>query len=128
MKYFTFSLPKKTFSPAAKKSALFTATPLPTGQEIYDRLMAMIEPELMLGNVKKLDIAYPKETMSQRKKRYARYAKAFREYRTQYKVWLTGLKAAVSAYKRAVVKASERISKTKENSAIAELEALIKAA
>lgn len=111
-----------------KKRTVLGGKPLPTGQEIYDRLMQKIEPELMLKNLKKLDAPYKKETASARKKRYARYAKAFKTYKAQYKAWVAKLNLAIAAYKRAVVKASERVSKAKEDSALADLEAQMKAA
>ncbi len=123
-----FLMPKKTSTTALKKRAVLGGKSLPSGQEIYDRLMSKIEPELVLSNLKKLDAPYKKETKAARKKRYARYAKAFKEYRSEYKTWLTKLTVAVQAYKRAVVKASERASKEKEVSALSELEAQMKAA
>ncbi len=121
-------MPKTKSSKAPRKRVLFQGKALPTGQEIYDRLMSKIEPELVLKNLKKLDAPYKKETKAQRKKRYARYGKAFKEYRTQYKVWLSRVNLAIAAYKRAVVKASEKVSKTKEDAALAELEKQMKAA
>jgi len=121
-------MPKAKSSKAPRKRVLFQGKALPTGQEIYDRLMLTIEPELVLGNLKKLDAPYTKETKPQRKKRYARYAKAFKEYRTQYKAWLARVNTAIAAYKRAVVKASEKVSKKKEDAALADLEKQMKAA
>ncbi len=121
-------MPKTKSSKAPRKRVLFQGKALPTGQEIYDRLMSKIEPELVLGNLKKLDAPYKKETAANRKKRYARYGKAFKEYRTQYKVWLARVNTAIAAYKRAVVKASEKVSKKKEDAALADLEKQMKAA
>ncbi len=101
---------------------------LPTGQEIYDRIMITIEPELVLSNIKKLDAPYSEETPAKRKARYARYTKAFAAYQKQYKAWIKNLNSAVQVYKRAVVKASEKVSQQKDDSVLADLESQMNAA
>ncbi len=107
---------------AMKKRTVRGGIALPTGQEIYDRIMKTIEPELVLSNLKKLDVPYKKETPAKRKARYARYTKAFKEYRIQYKAWITKLNLALQAYKRVVIKSSERKTLTDEQSLLAALE------
>ena len=119
---------KPISAPAPKKRLLLAGKALPTGQEIYDRLMKNIEPELVIRNLKELDAPYKKETVARRKARYARYAKAFKEYRKQYKAWIKQLNLKIQNYKRAVIKASEKMSKTSDASALADLEAQMKAA
>jgi hypothetical protein len=121
-------MPTKKSSQGPKKLRSLGGVALPTGQQIYDRLMSKIEPELVLSNLKKLDAPYKKETKAEHKKRYARYAKAFKTYRTQYKIWLSNVSKAIQIYKRAVVKASEKAVRAKEDAALADLEAQMKSA
>lgn len=95
---------------------------IPSGTEIYDRIMKQIEPELMTANLKKLDALYRKETKKEHAVRYQRYSKAFALYRKRYKAWGAALKKAVSAYKRAVTKAVERLTKGREDEVLRNLE------
>ncbi len=116
---------KKTKISTAGKTKKFT---LPSGREIYDRIMKRIEPELVTANLKKLDTPYRKESKAARRKRYTRYAKAFKAYRTQYKAWILNLRTAVAAYRRAVSKAAQKLNKGKEDAALKALEAKMSAA
>ncbi len=121
-------MPKHNLTPAPKKRPMFGGKSLPTGQEIYDLLMVKIEPELVFRNLQKLDAPYTKETPAKRKTRYARYKKALKEYQKQYKAWTLKLNNAIKAYKRAVVQASEKNTKKKEDAALADLEEQMNAA
>ncbi len=110
------------------QSQLFLGEPLPTGQEIYDKLMLNIEPELVTKNLNVLDAPYKDESPASRTKRYKKYAKAFAEYRKKYKAWIQNLNRAVQTYKRAVKKAIENVSKHEEDQALRSLEAQMSAA
>lgn len=110
-------------TPATGKS--FT---LPSGQEIYDRIMGSIEPELVTDNLQTLDAAYPNEDPSDRKARYERYGKAFAEYKTTYDAWLKNLKDAMKAYKKAVAEAVQQTNQVKENAVMQSLESQMLAA
>lgn len=110
---------KKTKTATVQKKKRFS---FPTGREVYDRIIVKIEPELVTANLKKLDAPYKKETKAARKKRYARYAKALKEYRKEYNAWITRLRTAVSAYKKAVTKTVEKMNKNKEDAALKALE------
>ncbi len=115
---------KKTKTATAQKKRFA----FPTGREVYDRIIVKIEPELVTANLKKLDAPYKKETKAARKKRYARYAKALKQYRKEYNAWIARLRMAVSAYKKAVTRAVEKMNKTKEDDALKALEAQMFAA
>lgn len=94
---------------------------LPTGEHVYDTIMRRIEPELVLSNLDSLDTPYAGETDTDRSRRYKRYAKAFAQYREQYGVWVQSLKNAAQVYKKAVLRATEKVNGVREDS---ELESL----
>lgn len=122
-------MPTKNKTKAVSVSShLFRGQPLPSGQEIYDRLMENVEPELVTANLATLDAPYKKESAGARTARYKKYAKAFAEYKKQYKVWLQNVKNAVTAYKKAITRAVEKASKNTEDQALLALEAQMSAA
>jgi hypothetical protein len=94
----------------------------PTGQEVYDALMAQIEPELVSANVAHLDEKYANESEADRKVRYERYTQAFMKYDEAYREWESALHAAVSTYRRDAFRSAETDSRTEETNALAQLE------
>jgi len=94
----------------------------PTGEEIYDSIMQKIEPELVNANLKALDAPYQGESEAEHKTRYERYSRAFAAYKVEYQKWVTNLRQAVGAYKKAVMKASEGAEKEEEAMLLKNLE------
>lgn len=103
-------------------AATLRALKFPSGAEIYDAIMGRIEPELLRANLKKLDAPYKDETPAQKKKRYARYSKAFALYRTAFKAWSERLKRAIRKYQKTFTKVIESANRTKEDKALSDLE------
>lgn len=97
----------------------------PTGEEVYDKIMGSIEPELVRKNLKTLDAPYKDETEEEKKKRYARYSKAFAKYKVAYKEWITKLQTAVKVYKKTMMKVAEKQAKNEEDAMLSDLESQI---
>ena len=111
-----------TSAPGTRRSTPTQGFAVPSGAEIYDAIMRKIEPELIRANLGKLDTPYKNETEAKHSARYRRYSKAFAAYKKAFSVWSLNLKKAVQAYKRAVFKASEKISKREEEAKMQALE------
>ncbi len=94
----------------------------PTGEELYDSIMSEIEPELMLSNVATLDAPYATESVSDKKKRYERYGKAFAKYKNTYDLYMKSLSEALGVYKRTITEVASQVNDTKESSVLTALE------
>ena len=101
---------------------------MPSGMQIYDALMAKIEPELLHANLESLDAKYKDETPADRSVRYKRYSKAFTAYKKAFKQWTKELNKAVKVYKTALLKAVEVMAKSDQDAALQMLEAQIQSA
>lgn len=95
---------------------------IPTGQQVYDSLMAKIEPELVSGNIPHLDEPYTGETPEQRTVRYKKYERAYAAYDTAYQTWLKELSEVVQEFRRKALKEAESMSRQEEADAINALE------
>ncbi len=85
-----------------------TSAPLiPTGEELYDRLMAEIEPELLTKNLPTLDEKYKGESPEDAKVRADRYDKAFAEYEKRLAEYMGSLKGKVNSYRRTAMQSAE---------------------
>lgn len=95
------------------------ATPpsIPQGNEVYDMLMAKIEPDLVTTQLPLLDAKYKNETPAEAKSRSERYEKAFAEYDKQMEEYLANLRTQVRVYQstaRASVEHEERAKEEQE--------------
>ena len=104
--------------PAANSELTF-----PSGTEVYDGIMASVEPELVSANIPHLDEAYVGESAEDRKKRYARYTKAFKKYDALYEEWNTTMNQAVTEYRKDALRSAEEDSRTAEAAALAQMDA-----
>ena len=95
------------------------------GTDIYDQIMAKIEPELMSAVLPTLTEKYKNETPEQAKSRGERYAKAFEEYDRQYASFVVQLDAKVHAFERQAVASVEKESLKEESSQLSNLESQI---
>lgn len=96
---------------------------LPTGAEIYDGLMADIEPDLVSDAIPLIDAKYAGETPEQTAERLARYNAAYAEYDRQFTQWADEMEVLVNAYRKDALKLEEQDSKVQENAELGNLEA-----
>ncbi|MBI3618964.1 hypothetical protein HY213_02930 [Candidatus Peregrinibacteria bacterium] len=80
-----------------------------TGKEVYDRLMATVDSDLVSASLPTLEERYAKkgETPAQRKARMARYKKSFAAYDKKYQAFLMSLHGKVMATRRAALQKVE---------------------
>ena len=90
--------------------AAYFQFPIPTGEEIYNQLMAKIEPVLMTSEIPSLQERYKDETPEQKDARTKRYDAAFAEYEKQYAQYATELQDTFKAFKKEAVKESQAIT------------------
>ena len=96
---------------------------IPSGSEIYDSFMALIEPELLSVNLPTLAEKYKGESDEERKTRMERYRRAFAAYDKAYEKWITGLRNAVKQKRSEAYRAAEEKENGEEVSALQDLEA-----
>lgn len=101
----------------------FNVQPIPDGEEVYDKLMAAIEPELTTKQVAGLKVKYAGETPEQKEARRARYAKAFAEYERQFSQYVSQRNGALVRAKAEALKSLEDQEKVQDNHDMASLEA-----
>ena len=82
-----------------------TPTPptIPTGRELYDALMAHIEPELTTEGAKALKVKYKNESHEDRAARMRRYELAFERCEQSYNEYMETLHAQVTRYQKQAV-------------------------
>jgi hypothetical protein len=78
-----------------------------TGEQIYDQIMAEIEPDLTSAIYPTLAEKYAKETEELRQERMSRYERAFAEYDKRYETFLTTVNAETHAVKKEARDAAE---------------------
>jgi hypothetical protein len=74
------------------------APKIPTGKELYDSIMVLIEPDLLSGNLTRLSALANDDTPLQHSKRVQRYKKAMIEYRRKYEERLSQMCNDVRRY------------------------------
>jgi hypothetical protein len=97
------------------------------GQEIYDELMAQIEPELMMESLPTLNEKYANETPQQAAERSERYDAAFAAYDLRYAAYMADLQMAIHGLKKDVRQSMEDNGRIDDLSALASLESTISA-
>ena len=73
---------------------------IPTGQELYDALMAHIEPELTTEGAKSLAAKYQNESPVDRAARKKKYELAFERCQKSYDEYMATLHTQVGRYRR----------------------------
>ena len=73
---------------------------IPTGRELYDALMAHIEPELTSAQAKTLTEKYKGETPDQHAARMQRYELAFERCQQSYDEYMQTLDTQVKRYRK----------------------------
>jgi len=111
-----------------QKALGITPPAIPSGKEIYDGIMGKIDPELLFDNLPKLKEQYAEETPEQKKRRAARYNKAFAEYDKQFAAYMAELHGKVTQFrKQAIVELEFRDRKDDDNK-MQEIESFFNAA
>lgn len=100
---------------------------IPNAEEVYDKLMAEIEPDLMTDAMPHLAEKYEGETEEERTERFARYEKAFEKYEEVFDAWIGGLKQKYEVARRDLMKKAEKKTIKKEAAMLQELEASLDA-
>lgn len=102
--------------------------PLPSGEELYDTLMAQIEPELTREGLETLEEKYRDETPAQAAARSERYEKAFAAYEKKLDEYIGQRKAEVTTYRHQALKTMEHDDTEAEAPILSALEDSISAA
>lgn len=76
-------------------------------EQIYDLLMAEIEPELLLANIPALDIRYANETPEEHGVRMQRYAEAYKKFDIALQRFKEDVTGRVRGAKRASLQEEE---------------------
>lgn len=114
---------------AASAGTQLPAPPaIPSGEEIYDRIMGQIEPELVTAVLPTLKEKYKDETQEEAKVRAVRYQKAFAEYDKQYAAYLQSQEGALRSYQMNLGRAVENVARSDEAPHLGDLESAISAA
>ncbi len=100
----------------------FSAASIPSGEELYNKLMAGIEPELLTQNLPTLEEKYKNESPEDAKARAAKYDKAFAEYEKQLAAYMSGMQRQVTTYKRTALQSAEAEDRTRDRATLQSLE------
>lgn len=90
---------------------------IPSGQEIYDTIMAGIDPELTTAGLETLDTKYATETEDEKAARAARYDIAFAEYDKQFQLYNDQWMETLRTYKRTAIASLEKENRESEEKA-----------
>jgi hypothetical protein len=92
-----------------------------TGEQIYDQIMAEIEPDLTSALYPTLAVKYAGETEEQKQARMARYEAAFAEYDARYEKFLTTVTSESHAIKKEARDAAESKDRAQDDKAEGDL-------
>jgi len=111
-----------------QKAIGITPPAIPSGKEIYDSIMVAIDPELLSENLPKLKEQYTDETPEQKKKRAARYNKAFAEYDKRFAVYMAELHGKVAQFRKQAIVEVESHDRKDDDNKMQEIESFFNAA
>ncbi|TSC80526.1 MAG: hypothetical protein G01um101425_180 [Candidatus Peregrinibacteria bacterium Gr01-1014_25] len=111
---------------AAQQGSYFAHLPspllLPSPEEVYDAIMAPIEPELTVAQVPLLDGKYRGESPDEAQARRDRYQRAFASYEEGFRAWRREIEQKARAYQRTVVATTEERARTGEAATMSNIE------
>jgi hypothetical protein len=93
-------------------------------EQVYNKLMGEIEPDLLLENIPKIDKKYADETDKQKKSRLKRYKKAYAKYDEKFKEFMSSVHAKSRINKKKALHEEEVKSKQEDQGSIDSLELL----
>jgi hypothetical protein len=91
-------------------------------KQLYDVLMAEIEPDLLLENIPGLDAKYAGEGTEEKKQRLQRYEAAYKRFDAEFNAFMADVNAEVRTSKRESLAAKESQSQSSDQQAISSLE------
>lgn len=86
-----------------------------TGQELYDQIMAGIEPELVSTAIPALKEKYKDETPEQTKARAERYEQAYDRFDEAFDAYLATLDRDLHEYRRQAISSAEGRDKVQDS-------------
>jgi hypothetical protein len=98
-----------------------------SAEEIYDMLMAEIEPDLVSGVIEHLAEKYPNETPEEKAARAARYTQAFAEYDVRLQQYREEWDAKLARFKRLAIGYLEHKDRGSESARLQDLESSLAA-
>lgn len=91
-------------------------------EQIYDMIMADIEPDLLLANIPGLDSKYAHESPEEHKERMKNYKRAYKEFDSKLAEFMGKIKKETRDSKREVMKTKEQKERHAEEAAMQNLE------
>ena len=102
-----------TVTPAAQNRAL--------AEQVYDMIMADIEPDLLLQNIPTLDAQYAGESPEQHESRLQRYAVSYKKFDLALAEFMADVNGNVRSTQRAALREKEEEAKAEEQNALTSL-------
>lgn len=96
-------------------------SPAMTGDALYDQLMAVIEPELLIASLPTLEEKYKDETDEQARSRAERYEKAFDAYDQALAAYMAARKEEAEKRQRNAMSSIEQGEHDEEMQAVEDL-------
>ncbi len=91
-------------------------------RDLYNTLMADIEPDLLLENLAGLDAKYDGETPEEKEVRMKRYEAAYAKFDDEFKDFMVGVNEEVRTSRRAALKEKEAEAKQSDQPLLSSLE------
>jgi len=91
-------------------------------KQLYDVLMAEIEPDLMLANIPLLDQKYGGESEDEKKARMLRYEDAYKKFDKAFADFMAEVNQEVRTTKREALKEKEAAARQSDQQAMASIE------
>ena len=91
-------------------------------EQLYDLIMADIEPDLLLANIPNLDAKYAGETPEEHTARMKRYEASYKKFDAEFSTFMTEVNDKVRVSKRSALKEKEEKIKTQEANALNSIE------
>lgn len=92
--------------------------------DLYNIIMAQIEPELVIGTVETLKEQYKNESEADQKKRFKRYERAFEQYKIEKQLYLERAQEEVAYFLKNKRFQAEQESLKDEKQILSNLEAM----
>ncbi|MBI1812702.1 hypothetical protein HYR82_02890 [Candidatus Peregrinibacteria bacterium] len=93
-------------------------------EQLYDVLMAEIEPDLLLANIPTLDAKYAGESAEDHAARMKRYEAAYKAFDEEFAAFMADVNDQVRTSRRDSLKTNEEKDRTQEATALESLEAV----
>jgi esterase/lipase len=91
-------------------------------EQLYDLIMADIEPDLLLANIPTLDKKYEGESAEEHGARMKRYEAAYKKFDAEFAKFMSEVNTKVKTSKRNALKEAEEQAKSQEESQMNSIE------